>query len=376
MPATPAEQWAAAIDTCTRSLARQQYAPSTVERVMKHVRAYARACPELGPWEATPASLNRWLDGVECTERSRYSMRSSLRTFYRWAHKAGRIETDPTEAASRRLRPYPPAAGWAEAIAEHRQWLKAAGSTAETIHLRTDQLTRLSRETGIPTPWQVTTPDLAEWLARHRWGRETARSHRTAVRRFYAWAVKAGKTSHNPAEDLPVIRPADSPRRPASDDAYARALSTAAPRERLMLRLAAELGLRRAEIAQVHQWDLRPAGDGWWLEVHGKGGKTRHVPVPDDLADLLRDQGAGHVFPGDVEGHLSPRYVGKLTTKLLPRGVTLHCLRHRFATRAYAGSGGNLLAVQQLLGHSSPTTTQHYIRLPDSALRATMAAAR
>ena len=51
------------------------------------------------------------------------------------------------------------------------------------------------------------------------------------------------------------------------------------------LRLGAELGLRRAEIAQVHARDVQDAPDGAWLRVLGKGGKLRHLPLPDDLAE-------------------------------------------------------------------------------------------
>jgi site-specific recombinase XerD len=53
---------------------------------------------------------------------------------------------------------------------------------------------------------------------------------------------------------------------------------------------------------------------------------------------------------------------------LLGPGWTAHSLRHRFATRAYAGER-DLLTVQQLLGHSSVATTQRYTQIPDDALR-------
>jgi hypothetical protein len=46
----------------------------------------------------------------------------------------------------------------------------------------------------------------------------------------------------------------------------------------------------------------------------------------------------GWLFPGDEDGHLSPRWVGKLMAGALPDHWTAHTLRHRFATRAYRGS--------------------------------------
>ena len=77
-------------------------------------------------------------------------------------------------------------------------------------------------------------------------------------------------------------------------------------------------------------------------------------PVPGAAA------AGGWLFPGQVDGHLSPDYVGTLLRRLLGRGYSAHTLRHRFASRAYAGTR-DLLAVQNLLGHSKPETTQRYI---------------
>lgn len=59
---------------------------------------------------------------------------------------------------------------------------------------------------------------------------------------------------------------------------------------------------------------------------------------------------------------------------MLPDGWTTHTLRHRFATVSYAGTR-DLLAVQELLGHSRPETTRGYVQLPQDALRAAVAAA-
>jgi integrase len=66
--------------------------------------------------------------------------------------------------------------------------------------------------------------------------------------------------------------------------------------------------------------------------------------------------------------------VSKLLSRALPPGWTGHTLRHRLATAAYGGTR-DLLAVSALLGHSRPETTQRYVRLPDDAIRAAVAAA-
>src|SRR5690606_36737267 len=117
---------------------------------------------------------------------------------------------------------------------------------------------------------------------------------------------------------------------------YREALMRAGHREGLMLRLAAEVGMRRAEVAQAGSEDLIEDLIGWSLLVHGNGNRERVVPLPSSLARALLDLPNGPFFPGAVDGHLSARYVGKLLASLMPEMWTMHTLRHRFATRLYA----------------------------------------
>jgi integrase len=184
-----------------------------------------------------------------------------------------------------------------------------------------------------------------------------------------------------------VRQPKASPR-PASDDAWAAALAAADPRTALMLRLAAEAGLRRAEVAQVRTSDAFIAGGAAQLVVNGKGGKQRIVPISGELAELIRRGAAGHspetgatgwgssgwLFPDGAGGHLSPAWVGELVGNVMPAGYTMHTLRHRFATRAYRGTR-NLRAVQTLLGHASIATTERYTAVDDDEIRAAAACA-
>jgi integrase/recombinase XerC len=72
---------------------------------------------------------------------------------------------------------------------------------------------------------------------------------------------------------------------------------------------------------------------------------------------------------------VSPAWVGEACSAALPDGWTLHCLRHRFATRAYAKTH-DLRAVQLLLGHSSPAVTQCYVGVSGADLRSAMSAAQ
>lgn len=80
------------------------------------------------------------------------------------------------------------------------------------------------------------------------------------------------------------------------------------------------------------------------------------------------------MFPGDDDGHLSARWVGKLAVNVLPAPWTIHTLRHSFASRAYAVEH-DLFVVQDLLGHASPATTRVYVAIQDGRHRATVLAA-
>lgn len=149
-----------------------------------------------------------------------------------------------------------------------------------------------------------------------------------------------------------------------------------------MVRLAGEAGLRRAEIAQVHRNDVIWDGDGWSLIVNGKGGKQRVVPINTSLAEQIQrgpswlgdHVGGGYLFPSIdrwgnvVADHLTADRVGRLISDLMPDGWSAHKLRHRYATRGFAGTK-NLRAVQEALGHASVATTQRYTAVSSPEVR-------
>lgn len=131
------------------------------------------------------------------------------------------------------------------------------------------------------------------------------------------------------------------------------------------LRISEALGLKRKEI---------PApGKGDAVTVTGKGNKQRMVPVLQQVLALIADYVKlcpydlaldGPLFVGARGGPLSPRIVQLAMARLrgalgLPETATPHALRHSFATHLLA-RGGDLRAIQELLGHASLSTTQIY----------------
>lgn len=288
------------------------------------------------------------------------------------------------------------AAHWSTAIDAWTAYLIAAGHRPRTITLRRYQIGRLAEAHLRRSPWSLTAAQLLDWLAGQSWGSESRKSYRAALRSFYGWARRAGETRRDPTVDLPPVATMCPPPRPTPEDVLERALAAGNDRDRLILLLAAYGGLRRAEIAGLRWADV---GDGA-LRVHGKGGRIRLVPLHARLrAELAveRDRrhelrtGSGYryrgrprrtgdtrelvawVLPGRSGGHITPDAAGRAASRALGPGWTGHTLRHRFATRAYAGSR-DLLAVQQLLGHTNPETTQRYTKLADDSLAAAVAA--
>ena len=251
--------------------------------------------------------------------------------------------------------------GWGEVLREFEIYLRALGRRERTIDTRLRHLRTMARYLDVP-PEAVTEAHLVSWSGTQDWKPETRNANHASARVFCRWL--AGKTGQpSPARGLTAVRRPVPPPRPAPEEAIATAIECAPPRTQLILKLAAQLGLRASEIAQLHTRDIEQVGDGWAsLTVHGKGGTQRLLPIPPKLhSEIMRQQpDLGWVFPGNDSGHLSPRWVGKLASRVLPDQWTLHTLRHRFATVAYNRGGHDLLSVQKALGHASITTTQRY----------------
>jgi len=274
---------------------------------------------------------------------------------------------------------YQLAQGWESAVAGWTDWLTAAGASRETIRVRRGVVRSIARRSLAIHPATVTTEQLVAICAAQSWSNDHRRSVRTAMTAFYEWAVPNGFADDNPAAGLPAV-PESTPRpRPATDSIWFDLLAAAPPRERLMARLAGEAGLRRAEVAKVRRADLIEDLMGWSLIVRGKGDKQRLVPLTDSLVAAIRsyDTGyspKGYLFPGQIDGHVSPGHVGVLISRLMPEGWSMHKLRHRYASRGYAGTK-DIRAVQEALGHASVATTQRYTAVTSREVRAVSEAA-
>jgi integrase/recombinase XerC len=138
------------------------------------------------------------------------------------------------------------------------------------------------------------------------------------------------------------------------------------------LRLSEALGLKRGEAPLSEM-----------LVVTGKGSKQRLLPVLPAVREAVADYLAacphlleteGPLFVGARGGPLNPRLVQRQMEAVrgylgLPESATPHALRHSFATHLLGG-GGDLRAIQELLGHASLSTTQRYTSVETDRLLA------
>ena len=141
-------------------------------------------------------------------------------------------------------------------------------------------------------------------------------------------------------------------------------------RDAAMLALLYGSGLRVSEALGLKRGDFTSADA---ITVTGKGRKQRMVPLLPQVQKLIADYLAlcpyempldGPLFVGAKGGPLSARVVQLTMARIrgalgLPDSATPHALRHSFATHLLA-RGGDLRAIQELLGHASLSTTQIY----------------
>jgi integrase/recombinase XerC len=173
-------------------------------------------------------------------------------------------------------------------------------------------------------------------------------------------------------KSLPKPLTAPDARRVVSVDEQLSEEPWVAARDAAVLTLLYGSGLRISEALGLPASVLSSPGESV-LRVTGKGGKTRLVPVLPVAIEAVGEyrrlcpyhlDPEGLLFRGARGGPLNPAIIQRAMRKIrsalnLPDTATPHALRHSFATHLL-GRGGDLRVIQELLGHSSLSTTQVY----------------
>lgn len=237
-------------------------------------------------------------------------------------------------------------------------------------------------------PAQVSPLELRSYLSslHEKFAKTSIVRRFAAIRSFYRFLFRKGLVESDVAERIPLPKTEKRLPRYLSVEETESLLSApeagnaSGLRNRAILELLYSTGLRVAELAALSLSDIAgiSSAEGGTLRVVGKGRKERVVvcgsaagkaiasylerreefgPEPEELALFLNSRG----------GRLTVRSVERMVVEMaraagLPGDVTPHTLRHSFATHLL-GNGADLRLIQELLGHSSLSTTQKYTHL-------------
>jgi len=244
------------------------------------------------------------------------------------------------------------------------------------------------RDEALLAPAPATLP---AWLDERREAGYRLRSNArllSSLRRFYRWALEAGRLERDPLAEIRLPRVRPSLPETLEEDEVERLL--AAPdvatdlglRDRTMLEVLYGAGLRVSELVglAVEAVNLRQGV----VRVRGKGDKDRLVPLGEEAVDwlsrylrtarggLMQDPTRPALFPGRGDRPLTRQafwYRIKHHARVagIERPLSPHTLRHAFATHLL-NHGANLRVVQLLLGHSDLSTTQIYTHVAQARL--------
>ena len=235
---------------------------------------------------------------------------------------------------------------------------------------------------GIDPLMQVTVSDMRSWMAftrGHGIGARSMARKLSSVKTFYRYLAE--REDFDPTAVLSARAPKYQRKlpRPLPEDAARDMIETVgmqsedrwiSARDMAVVTLLYGCGLRISEALSL-TGDVLPLGRS--LRITGKGGKERIVPLLAAAREAVDHyvtlcpfpaEPGQPLFRGTRGGALNPRAIQKAMERSraqlgLPASATPHAMRHSFATHLL-NAGGDLRAIQELLGHASLSTTQAY----------------
>jgi len=285
---------------------------------------------------------------------------------------------------------------WTAALGTWERWLVARSAASKTVRAYLADVTQLAEWAGAHdlAPEELDHKRLRQFagvLSERGASKSTIARKLASARSFYRHLVDRGELEASPA-DLVTSPKRDQylPRVMKEDDVAALLDSIPAStplelRDRAIFELAYATGLRAEELTGLDTGDAD--FDAEELRVHGKGGKERVVPIGEQAWRSLNaylergrpllaregDAGERAIFLSKSGRRLG---TADLRRRLrawaqragMPPGATPHTLRHSFATHLLEG-GADLRTIQELLGHSTISTTQTYTRVESKRLK-------
>lgn len=220
------------------------------------------------------------------------------------------------------------------------------------------------------------TRPLRSWIVElKKQGAEPAGINRkiSSMRSFYRYLLYKGVVKRNPVSKLQNLsRPRTLPEFVPdyqmqqlldNDEYYTN--NPNGPRDRMIIELFYDTGIRSAELIGLRCGDID--FDRCTITVHGKGNKTRQIPITETLCSRLRTfvtETGAPLFTTDKGRPLYAKMVYNIVHRYLELTQSVHrssphTIRHSFAT-AMLNNGADLNAIKELLGHANLTATQVY----------------
>jgi integrase len=253
--------------------------------------------------------------------------------------------------------------------------LARAGCTAATIQNRSEVLNRLNRELQYGVG-RTSPQELAAWLYKDSWSRNTRATYYSALKAFYGWASnpKDPWLTDNPMVDLEPCTRTRGMARPVTDAELRQILTEAAEPFRTWAILAAYAGLRCVEISRL---DREHVTEERLFVVRGKGDRPRVHDTHVDVWAAVKDLPRGPIARDENGDRATPFHVSIETAtyfryRLKMPGVGLHRLRHWLGVtvqREYR----DIKVTQAVLGHVSLSSTEVYTQATDAQQRAARA---
>lgn len=291
---------------------------------------------------------------------------------------------------------------WRQALELLEDDLRRTSAAASTVRAyRTDvlQLAAWAGARGLE-PSAVDPRELRRYIAdlsQRRVSPATVARKLAALRALFRVLREHGHIAQNPADLLSTPRRGSHLPRVLKESQAGRLLDAIPAdtplhvRDRALFELAYACGLRAEELVSLRLSDIDH--DAEQLRVEGKGAKTRLVPIGEPAMLALRrylDRARGELQAREQASAAAQAvFLSKSGRRLhtsdvrrrlrawtaraqLPADISPHALRHSFATHLLDG-GADLRSIQELLGHSSISTTQVYTRVESARLRSAYA---
>lgn len=253
-------------------------------------------------------------------------------------------------------------------------FLELKGYSSETVRQYCYDVKLFLRHVG-KKPWKVDKNDIISFLVHlkreHNYRNTTLYRKLACLMTFYRFLVDNGYVNENVVDK--VDRPKLSKRLPTAltKEEIEKLLEAAEnERDKLIVRTLYSTGVRVSELCNL-KWDDIDLNSGE-VRVRGKGNKERIVLMDVETLNLLKKYrekypSSEKVFP------VSPRTVQRIIKKLAEKAgirkkCTPHALRHSLATHLLE-KGVDIRIIQELLGHSSLSTTQIYTHVSRTLLK-------